>query len=131
MDINWNEIVRLISPGEGQDFLWSIFLYLCFFFTLITLFLIPDKNLLATLLTAGTLLFILVAKISLAAPDPIFERKEFGMLIINIWIGVIPLIVAGMIRTRKRNNPALPMSIIAGLIGMGYFMMFWALVQRV
>lgn len=130
MEIDFQEIIRLVSPGQGQDFLWSIMLYLCFFFGLLTLFLLPDKNLLPTLLMAATLLFIFIAKISLASPQPVFERKEFGMLIINVWIGVIPLIVAGMIRTRKRNNPALPTSIIAGLIGLGYFMIFWALVQR-
>jgi hypothetical protein len=129
-NINFDEALSLLALGSGLDAVWSIMLYLCFFLNLLTLFLVPDKNLLATLVVASTLVFTLIGKVSLASSDPIFQRKEFGMLVINIWIGVMPFIVAGIMRTRKSSNPAMPLTIIAGCIGFGYFIMFWALEQR-
>lgn len=128
MGIDLSEIGRLLGPGDHM--LWAVFLYLIFGFGLLTLILIPDKNLIATLVTASVLLFALIAKLSLAAPNPILETREFGFLIINAWMGIMPFMVAGMMRTRKRSNPALVPALITGFIGTGYFFAFWALMQR-
>lgn len=124
------DALQLLAIGSGQDALWSIFLYLIFFLSLITLFLIPDKNMVPTLLTAAVLLFAIVAKVSLASDDPILRRREFGMMVINILMGVFPLIVAGMIRSGKQKSKAQGPAIITGIFGLVYFFLFWLIVQR-
>jgi hypothetical protein len=128
--INVQEILKLLALGEGQNALWSIFLYLIFFLALITMFLIPDKNMVPTLMTATVLLFAIVAKVSLASARPILKKEEFGMMVINILMGVFPFIVAGMIRSGKQKSKAQGPAIINGLFGLTYFFLFWVVVQR-
>jgi hypothetical protein len=77
----------------------------------------------------------IVAKLSLASPDPIFERKEFGFFFINVAMFALPFIVAGMVRaastrTSSRMGPAIPLSIVTGLFGGIYFFLFWVFFQR-
>src|SRR3990172_9038214 len=95
--INFQDVVALLSPGGGQMFLWSIFLYIIFFFGLITLLVMPDKNMVPTLLIATTLLFAIVAKLSVGAfylhiGQPIIKNKDFGMFVINVGMFVFPVI---------------------------------------
>src|SRR5215213_6063487 len=97
MKLNPQDIVTLLSPGSGQVLVWSIFLYLIFFFALIMLFTMPDKNMLPTLLVATTLLFAIVGKLSVSAfymkiGRPIIANKDFGMFVINVGMVVFPLI---------------------------------------
>jgi hypothetical protein len=136
MDIDFKEIVRLLGPGEGQVVIWSIILYILFFLAVITLFRVPEKNMIPTLLMGTVLLFIIVAKLSITAPsrDAIIKKTEFGMYIINIGIGVLPLIAVGMTRTTsrvsRRANPAAATAILTSVIGIVYFFGFWLAVQQ-
>lgn len=126
-----DDILSLLALGTGIDALWSIFLYIIFFLALLTLFTMPDKNMVPTLMIATVLLCAVIAKISLASNDPIFNQREFGMMIINIVTGVFPFIVAGMIRRGKtRRTTAVPLSVFTGVIGTVYFLMFLIFVQR-
>ena len=131
MDIDFQDILALLAPGTGQNLVWSIFLYLIFFFALVTLFLMPNKNMLPTLLVSAVLLFAIVAKLSVAAlalrMTPILRNKEFGMFVINVGMFVFPLIAVGMTRARKNKSvaPALATALTAGV----YFFLFWFLVQ--
>ncbi|MCK6578529.1 MAG: hypothetical protein L6Q98_10545 [Anaerolineae bacterium] len=129
MEIDFQEILRIIGPGTGRDIIWSIFLYIIFFIGLITLFSIPDKNMVPTLLMGGVLLFAIIAKLSLATKPPILERKEFGMMVINIGMFVFPLISAGLVRARKNRTgaPAILTAVLAGT----YFFLFWLIEQRI
>jgi hypothetical protein len=124
------DALKLLAIGSGQDMIWNIMLYVIFFLGLITLFLIPDKNMFPTLLTAVVLLLAVVAKVSLASSDPILRKKEFGMMIINIGMAVLPFVVAGMIRSGKKPSKAPGPAILGGIIGMVYLFMFWFLQQQ-
>ena len=126
-----DDILELLALGSGLNAVWSIFLYIIFFLALLTLFTMPDKNLAPTLMIAVVLLCSVIAKISLASNDPIFRQREFGMMIINVAMGVLPFIVAGMIRRGKsRSTTATPLSIFTGIIGTVYFLTFLLFVQR-
>lgn len=130
--LQFEDILELLAIGSGMDAIWSVFLYVIFLFALLTLFTMPDKNLVPTLMIATVLLCAVVAKISLASPDPIFRRREFGMMIINIVTGVFPFVVAGMIRRGKtRRTTAVPLAILTGIVGTVYFSLFILFVQRV
>ncbi len=129
--INFQDIVALLSPGTGQAIIWSFFLYIIFFFALVTLFLMPDKNMVPTLLVATVLLFAIVAKLSVAAIDlhkqVIIAKNDFGMFVINVGMFVFPLIAIGMARARKSKATA--PAIITALVGGTYFFLFWFIVQ--
>lgn len=129
--INFQDIVALLSPGTGQAIIWSIFLYVIFFFALITLFTMPDKNMVPTLLIATVLLFAIVGKLSVAAIDQhkpvIIAKNDFGMFVINVGMFVFPLIAVGM--TRSRKSKATVPAIITSLTAGTYFFLFWLVVQ--
>lgn len=128
MNIDMSDIMVYIGPGTGQNIIWSVFLYVIFFLALITLFLIPNKNMVPTLLMAGVLLCAVIAKISLAQRrGAILETKEFGMLVINVCMFIFPLIAVGLARARK-NKMAAP-AILTSLIAGAYFFLFWVIVQ--
>lgn len=138
-DLNFKDVVALLGPGGGQILVWSIFLYLIFFFGLLTLFKVPDKNMVPTLLVGAALLFAIVAKLSVSAPNvpgsrAIIAKKDFGMFIINIGMVVFPLIAVGMTRTTsrvdRRTNPATAPAIITAIIAFVYFFMFWLIAQH-
>ncbi len=129
--INFQDILHLLEPGSGQAIIWSFFLYIIFFFGLITLFTMPDKNMIPTLLIAGVLLFAVVAKLSVAAIDQhkqvIIAKNDFGMFVINVGMFVFPLIAIGMARARK-NKATIP-AIITSFAGGSYFFLYWLVVQ--
>ena len=130
-NLQLDDILQLLAIGSGINALWSVFLYIVFFLALLTLFTMPDKNLAPTLLIAVVLLCSVIAKLSLASDDPIFRQRDFGMMIINVATGVIPFIVAGMIRRGKsRTSTATPLAILTGLVGTIYFLTFLIFVQR-
>jgi hypothetical protein len=121
-------ILFLIGPQSGP-LGWTIMLYLIFFFALITMFVMPDKNLIPTLLIGGVLLATVVAKLSISARPPLLEKREFGMLIINVVMLIFPLLAAGMIRAKKKGR-VIPPAILTAIFGGVYFFMFWFVEQR-
>ena len=131
--VKLSDIGALLAPGPGQTIIWSIFLYIIFFFALITLFTMPEKNMVPTLLVAGVLLFAIVAKLSVNSlalgKRPILQKTDFGMFVINVGMFVFPLIAVGMTRARK-NRAAIP-AIITALTAAVYFFAYWFFVQQV
>ncbi len=132
MHLNVQDILRLLEPGHAA-LIWSIFLYIIFFFALITLFSMPDKNMVPTLLIGAVLLFAIVAKLSITAfldgvSQPIIHKGDFGMYVINVAMFVFPILAVGM--TRARKNRSVAPAIITALTGAVYFFMFWLIVQR-
>jgi hypothetical protein len=136
MQLNFNQILNYLSlsptgPAVPTAALFSVLLYIIFALALLMLFLMPNKNLLPTLLTAGALMAAVIAKlVSGGAVIPGFRPTDFGVLILNIITCLFPLLVAGMTRTRKRSNPVVPLGILTGIFGGVYFFLFWFIVQR-
>lgn len=135
-NLNFQQVMSYLLPTP-QFIVFDILLYIIFFLALLALFTTPDKNMIPTLLIAGVLLFVIVAKLSTAAivkpGAPIFEKKEFGMYVINVGMLVFPLIAVGMTRKPKSSSKirSTPFAILAGLLGAVYFFMFWLVHQRV
>jgi hypothetical protein len=119
-DINVQEIIRLLGPNAGLGLVWNIFIYVIFFFTLITMLLQGDKALLTTIICAAALMLCIIAKLA------IFPPREFGSLVINAGMFLFPGIVAGMTRDAKSRPPA----IIACVVGAVYFFAYWFFLQR-
>lgn len=136
MQIDTQQILNYLAltptgPVIQPVLLFSILIYLIFVIALITLFLMPDKNLIPTLLTAGVLLAAVMAKlITGGAVIQGFRPTQFGVLIVNVIPFLFPFLVAGMTRTRKRSNPVIPLGIFTGILGGVYFFLFWFIVQR-
>ncbi len=125
IDIDFQEIIRRLGPSSGfPAILFDIMRYLIFIFAFITMLLVPDKQLLASLLMTAVLGIVIVVKLN------IFSPVELATLALNCALFVIPFIVAGMLRGRGRTPRAIYPALITGLLGGGYFFLFWALAQR-
>jgi hypothetical protein len=134
-------------PYEDHVLFLDLLLYAVFFFALINMFLIPDKQLLASMLNFLVIGLIVVSKLVIT-PCPERLGKEnpacfvtdyqlssvhIVVLPINAGIFVIPLTIAGMVRKTSKYAgppPAMYTGALAGLLGGGYFFLFWALEQR-
>lgn len=126
--LNLQDILFLIGPSSGE-LIWNILLYIIFFFALITMLVMPDKNLLPTLLIATVLLVTVIAKLSLSSRQPILQPRELGMLIINAITFIFPLLTAGLVRAKKVGKVVAP-AIVTALFGAVYFFLFWFFIQR-
>lgn len=128
--IDLAEIGRYLGIGSGQQVVWSLFLYVIFFLALITLFQVPDKNMVPTLLIAGVLMAALVVKLNIGSDYELMGEKDFGPFVLNAAMLSLPLIAAGMTRkTKQKKNPA-PFAILTALTAGLFFFLYWALVQR-
>ena len=114
------DILAKLAPRSGVELLYDIFLYIIFILAVIVMFMQSDKQLFPTMLMAGVAALAVIAKLNIMKP------KEFGTLVINIGMGVVPLIVAGITKAKKSQAPA----IIGGVLGVVYFMIFWLVSQR-
>lgn len=134
--ITFEQVLSYILPTP-QFLVFDIFLYVIFFLALLAMFTMPDKNMVPTLLIAGTMLFVIVAKLSTAAlvkpGAPILDKQDFGMYAINVGMLVFPMIAIGMTRKPKSNSKvrSTPFALLAGLLGFVYFFLFWLVHQRV
>jgi len=114
------DIIDKLLPRSGVELLYDIFLYIIFFLAVIVMFMQSDKQLFPTMLMAGVAALAVIAKLNIMRP------KEFGTLVINIAMGTVPLIVAGITKAKKSQGPA----VIGGVLGVVYFIIFWLVSQR-
>ncbi len=130
MNVNVQEILNLLSPATGLPY--SIFLYLIFFLAFASLLLMPDKNMIPTVLTALVLLAVVVGKLTISAPNgrSFVTQDSFAILIANVAMMLFPFLTAGTVRTKARRNPVLPLSILTGIIGAVYFFVYGLFVMR-
>ncbi len=119
-DINLQDIIQLLGPNAGNGLIWNIFIYVIFFFTLVTMLLQGDKALLTTLISAAGLMLCVIDKLV------IFEPREFGSLVVHSGMFLFPALVGGMTRDKKSRAPA----VIASVAGAIYFFLFWFFFQR-
>jgi len=118
--LTFQDILSKLAPRGGVELLYDIFLYIIFFLAVITMFMQSDKQ------TFPTILMALVAGCAVIAKLNVLKPKEFGTLIINCAMGVLPLIVAGITKAKKSQG----LAIIGGVLGMVYFIIFWLVSQR-
>ena len=115
--MNGDVIANILLPQNFAD----IFIYLIFFLSLLMLALIPEKSQQSTYIMFVVLFFALVDKIRQATNDlPIqgLDNEGFATLLIHVGMFVLPLIAAGLIRGRGRNDKrGVPVGILIGLIG--------------
>ena len=139
--IELSDIGRLLSPRQGTYLLFDILLYLIFFFGMVNTLLIPDKQLFQSLINISVigcaiLSKLLVGGILYSNIDEYgnfftFPPCDFPVLIINVWMFVAPMLVAGLLRAVKgKRTKALEVSILMGLLGGAYFFLFWATQQQ-
>ncbi|PJF21818.1 MAG: hypothetical protein CUN56_09160 [Phototrophicales bacterium] len=64
-------------------------------------------------------------------PSAILEPTDFAVLPMNVGIFVLPLIMAGMLRSVKgKPTKAIYPSMLMGLLGGAYFFLFWSIEQN-
>jgi hypothetical protein len=118
--LDLQDILEKLAPRSGIELLYDILLYIIFFLAIITMFMQSDKQLVPTMIMAGVAAMAVLGKLS------IFPPKDFGSLVINAGMFVLPLIVAGVTAAKKSQGPA----IIGGVVGGLYFFIFWLVSQR-
>lgn len=130
-ELDFDQIVAAIGPrtGDPQKLMWDIFLYLIFFVALVNMFIIPDKQLMVTILNFIVMAFAVVSKL-LVGNGTLLEVDELPVLVLNVGMFVVPLIMAGALRNVGKKPPNRWPSLIMGALGGGYFFLFWALEQR-
>ena len=119
-NINIQDIIQALGPNSPPGFAWNILIYIVFFFTLITMFVQGDKNLLPTIIAAAALLLDVIAKLQ------IFPSDEFGAFVVNAGVFILPALVAGMAKTGRARGPA----ILAAVFGAVWFFAYWFFFQR-
>jgi hypothetical protein len=133
MGIDGQDIATLLGFGQGSDIIWNFMLYFIFFLSMFTLFRMPDKNMVPTLLVAAVLACVVIAKLSINAEyigeDPVLTKTEFGMFVINAAMIVFPFVAAGMVRAKKKGVVVGP-ALFTGIIAIVYFFMFGIIEQR-
>jgi hypothetical protein len=120
MNITPQEILAALGPRSGTAFIYDLFLYVIFVLALITMFAQSDKQLVPTMLIGGAAACTVIAKLGVLPP------KDFGMLIVNAGILVLPLLTAGITRAKK----TIPLCVIIGVLGAIHFFLFWFFSQR-
>lgn len=127
LQVDPQQLLALLGPRSGQALIFDILLYVIFALGFVTMILVPDKQLLPSLIMIAVLALTLVAKLDYLT---LLEPTNIGVLAINVGIFVLPLVVAGMVRSRKGTPRAMWPAVLTGLAGGGYFFIFWALAQR-
>lgn len=112
-----NVIAEILLPGNLAD----IFIYLIFFGSLLMLAFIPEKSGTSQYMMFFVLFLALIDKVRQATdqiPIPGLDNDGFATMLIHIGMFVIPLMAAGLIRGRGRNDKrGVPVGILIGMIG--------------
>ncbi len=117
--INMDEILHLLGPNGGWGMPWSIFIYIIFFLSVVTMLMQSEKTLAPVLLMLIGLLALVLDKLA------VFPARAFETFILHIVIFIPPILVVGMTKNPKSRPPA----ILAFLLGAGYFFAFWLTFQ--
>ena len=119
-----DDILKLLWPSNVNP-LWNILIYMVFFLSLITLLLVPDKNMTSTLIMGVVILASIIDLLQ------VFRPKSFGTLILHIGMFALPLIAVGMIRVRAgKHVKAMAPGVVTAIFGGLYFFAFWLIEQR-
>jgi hypothetical protein len=119
-NLTLQEVLAHLAPRSGVNLLYDIVLYIVFVLDLILMFGQSDKQTITTVMAGGAAALAVIAKLD------VFRPKEFGSLIVNAGMFVLPLLVVGISRAKKVN----PAGVVSALFSALYFFAFWLLAQR-
>ena len=121
------QILARLAPRTGTDLILDLMLYTLFGIGFISMILVPDKQMLPSILMLGVIMAALIAKLQYVG----INVCDLATFAVNVFMFAIPMLVAGMVRGRSGKTPkALWPAVLTGLIGGMYFFMFWALYQQ-
>jgi len=114
---------NILLPQNLAD----IFIYLIFFGSLLMLVFIPEKSQQSSYLMFFVLFLALIDKVRQATtqiPIPGLENDGFATMLMHVGMFIFPLMAAGLIRGRGRNDKrgvpiGLLIALIAGLYAVG------------
>ena len=132
-DIYLSDVLSKLGPRGGEDLLFDILLYTIFFVGMVNTALIPEKQLLASMLNFLVLGMVVVSKLVVGTieNESVVEPDHLLTLPLHAGIFVVPLITAGMVRSHKgKASKAIIPAIFMGLLGGAYFFLFWSLQTR-
>lgn len=121
-----NQVLDALKPRSGTNLLLDLLLYGIFGLGFYAMLMVPDKQLLPSLLMVGVIGASVLAKLDF------FPPTDFATFIINVTLFVGPIFVATMVRdpsNRGRRPKAMVPAGITGLLGGLYFLMFWLFKQ--
>ena len=102
------------------NLIYDIVLYLVFVLDLILMFGQSDKQTMTTVMAGGAAALAVIAKLD------VFRPREFGSLIVNAGMFVLPLLVVGISKAKKVQ----PLGVISAVFSAIYFFAFWFFAQR-
>lgn len=120
MDLDFQQIIRLLAPRQGTDLIWDIMLYGVFIFGTITMFMQSDKTLLPTLMMGGVVLISVIAKLQVIPPWNILS------MLLNAVMAIFPGMVAAITKAPKSR----PTALLTALLGSVYMVTYLLFVQR-
>lgn len=118
--VNLQEILRQLGPRPFPNLIYDIFLYLMFVLNLVLMFMQSDKENITTIMAGLAAALCVIAKLN------VFPPKNFGSLVVNAGILILPLLVFGITNTKKSR----PLGVISGVLGAVYFFLYWLVSQR-
>lgn len=121
------QILARLAPRPGTDLFLDLLLYSLFGIGFITMILVPDKQMLPSLLMLGVIMAALIAKLQYVG----INYCDLATFVVNVFMFAIPMLVAGMVRSKAGKTPkALWPAVLTGILGGFYFFLFWALNQQ-
>jgi hypothetical protein len=114
------QVLAHLAPRSGVNLVYDIILYIVFVLDLILMFGQSDKQTITTVMAGGAAALAVVAKLD------VFRPREFGSLIVNAGMFVLPLLVVGISKAKKVQ----PLGVISGVFSAIYFFAFWFFAQR-
>ena len=118
--ITLQEVLAHLAPRSGVNLIYDIILYLVFVLDLILMFGQSDKQTITTVMAGGAAALAVIAKLD------VFRPREFGSLIVNAGMFVLPLLVVGISKAKKVQ----PLGVISAVFSAIYFFAFWFFAQR-
>jgi threonine/homoserine efflux transporter RhtA len=119
-DLTLEAILRQLGPRSGIELLYDIFLYIIFFMNLALMFMQGDKELVTTIMAGGAAACAVLGKLE------VFPPTEFGSLLVNVAMFVLPIITAGVTNAKKSR----PVGVISAVFGGIYFAIYLLYAQR-
>ena len=114
------EVLAHLAPRSGVNLVYDIILYIVFVLDLVLMFGQSDKQTITTVMAGGAAALAVIAKLD------VFRPREFGSLIVNAGMFVLPLLVVGISKAKKVQ----PLGVISAVFSALYFFAFWFFAQR-
>ena len=118
--VTLQEVLAHLAPRSGVNLIYDIILYLVFVLDLVLMFGQSDKQTITTVMAGGAAALAVIAKLD------VFRPREFGSLIVNAGMFVLPLLVVGISKAKKVQ----PLGVISAVFSAIYFFAFWFFAQR-